>query len=235
MNSTEKLLVMLMLLISTPISSSPAVGGGIFEDCPTTLGVAGAEGRCLEAIAAAETSLDSERLARLLEGLAVIYERDGRRQDAIAALRRSTAVSGSTRSYDAMSRLAGLLEQAGELEEARDILESLVSNRESSSRGEVIRRGHAELRLAEIYVELERPDLAEKHYKKSIEDLSRGPGGAPTYPAVVRLARFYLQQQRTEDAIEVCRKYKESRGATAGSATRSCEKMREGGVESVLD
>jgi tetratricopeptide (TPR) repeat protein len=130
-------------------------------------------------------------------------------------------------SYNASKRLANLLEQLGELEEARDILESLVSASGSTSKGETVRRGHIELQLADVYVKLEKPDLAEQYYKRSIPDLAHGPEDDPTYPALVRLVRLYLQQGRTRDAIEACQKYKKSRGASSASATHACQKLGE--------
>ena len=212
------------ILLSVWPSMSTA-GGSAFELCPSTAVDPGTEKQCHAAIAEAERAADSELLAQLLEGLAVMYEGEQRHEEAVVTLRRSIQVAAPDHSYNARKRLANLLEKSGELEEARVILESLVSETGSASRGETVRRGHIELQLADVYVKLEKPDLAEQYYKRSILDLDRGPEDDPTYPALVRLIRLYLQQGRNRDAIEACMEYKKSRGVGSASATEVCQKL----------
>jgi tetratricopeptide (TPR) repeat protein len=164
-------------------------------------------------------------LAQSLEALAAVYERQERIGDAVVALRRSIKVAGTPPSYNATKRLAYLLEKRGDLEEASGLLESLVSEDRTPSRGEKMQLGYLEIQLADIYLKLERWELAEAYYKSSIRNLSDGVGDDPTYPAVVRLVRLYLQQGRTRDAVSACRDYKKSLGASDAATSETCEKL----------
>jgi len=206
-------------------SCGRAASGDVYEACPTEPTAEDAEARCLAAIADAERGHGSPDLPHLLEALALILERDQRYEEAIVALRRSIEAPGSADSPNARRRLSGLLEKFGQLREAAQILESLISERTAASRGETMLRGIDELRLADLYVKLEEPELAERNLKRSIDDLSQAPGADPTLPAVVRLVRLYLNQGRAADALEVCRKHEKWSPAQPASV-EECDTLR---------
>ena len=209
------------------LKDSPAywahANGDPFELCPTIPQAVSPEAKCLQAIENAERSDDSELVAQLLENLAQVYEQQRRYEESIAVLRRSVKLTETEAGYNARTMLVELLDEAGELEEARDILESLNALDVGSSRARVRRRGYVRLRLARICVKLKKPDLAEYFYKKSIEDLAQGPGEDPTSPAVAALTEFYLSEGRVDAAIQTCRSHKESLGIASTVAAEWCE------------
>lgn len=205
------------------VSSAAHANGDPFELCPTMPQPVSSETKCLRAIENAEQSDDPELMAQLLENLAHVYEQQHRYEDAISALRRSVKLTKTEDGYNARKTLVRLLDEAGELEEARDILESLNALDVGSSRARVRSRGYVRLQLARIYVKLKRPDLAEYLYKQSVEDLAQGPGEDPTSPAVAALTEFYLSEGRVDDAIQTCRSHKESLGTKPTVAAQWCE------------
>jgi tetratricopeptide (TPR) repeat protein len=214
--------IALLVAIALPLVAMS--GGDPLTECSSVPEVRGAEQRCLAAISASELRSDARLTAQLLEGLANIYENQERYDDAIAALRRSAKLAPGP-PHNASKSLATLLEGTGRLEEARGILESLDAQYEASHRGDTWAKGHIELQLADLYVKLEQPDLAETYYQRSIQHLSRGPGSDPAYPAVSRAIQFFLKEGRPDAAIATCTRWKESLGVTPKSATKECEQL----------
>jgi tetratricopeptide (TPR) repeat protein len=199
-------------------------GGDPLSECSSVPEVREAEERCLSAISASELQSDTRLTAQLLEGLANIYEKQGRNGDAIAALRRSIELAPGP-PHNANQSLARLLVETGKLEEAKRLLESLDAQYDPSHRGGAWAKGNIELQLADLYVKLEQPDLAETYYGRSIQHLSQGPGSDPAYPAVSRAIRFLLEAGRHDSAVAICTSWKESLGMAPETATKKCERL----------
>jgi tetratricopeptide (TPR) repeat protein len=207
-----------------PLATVLANGDGP-EICPVEEDPAIAESKCLEAVNSAERGNDSELLSELLEGLAIVYERQGRYEDAIQVLRRS--IESTRHPLNASMRLVRLLEKTGQLEQAAEVLHSLSAWYDSATGDQAWMKGGVELQLGDVYLELGNETAAEEHYRRAIQNLSSGPGDDPTLPAVSRLARLYVKQGRTSEANDACRRWKESSGVAPTAAREVCEQLVE--------
>jgi tetratricopeptide (TPR) repeat protein len=213
-----------LLLLATLFTLGAMAGGDPLEPCSQALESIGGEERCRHAIAEAQGAGNSELASQLLEVLATNYEKAKRYEEAIALLRRAVHLA-SERPHNAARSLARLLEQSGNLEEARDVLGALDARYESHHPGDAWTKGHIELELGDLSVKLGQRGEAEEYYTRSIDHLSRGPGPDPAYPAVARLIRFYLEDSRVSDAVRICMSWKLSRGIPAAEAKGECAEL----------
>lgn len=220
--TTRKAISALVVLLLLAVISVPGIGSpaDVVRLCPTNGGSKQAEERCLQALDDARSSGNTQLQAELLEGLAVIYQRQGRRADAIESLQRSIKLSDHP--FNASMELADILESSGRIPGAIAVLESLLARFSSSSDEDKWLRGSTEMKLGDLYQRLGKPSLAEAQYLRSIQDLSEIGHGALMEDPALRLMHLYVSQGKRDTAKEVCQKWKRSTGLSKEAAEKMC-------------
>lgn len=222
-----KLRALVLCLSCLATFSSSAGISDPYRLCPVSPGVEGAEELCRAAIETAETAGERRLLGKLLANLGFIYHRQKRYEEEISVLRRSLGqLVGPYDRHGPSTRLAKLLENAGDVAGAEAVLRCLLAEYEGlADESSTWMRGGVELHLADLYSKTGRGENAEALYRHSIEDLALGPGEGPAFPALVRLIQLYVRQNRISEAVEACHRWRAQLRAPAREGEEMCQQL----------